>query len=643
MTTLNQIKLFKSDGIELLNKLNQKQLEQMLIVANDAYYNNQPVLTDNEFDIIKEYTTDKYSTSTILSQIGAPVKKMKVTLPFYMPSMDKIKPDTGILGTWTRKFNGPYVLSCKLDGVSGMFSTVNGIPKLYTRGDGTIGQDISHLIPVFKLPMIKDMVVRGEFIIPKKVFDEKYKNSFANSRNLASGIINSKTIDSKAYDLHFVVYEVIVPVLKPSDQMKFIQKNGIELVQNLNTPTITNEMLSNTLVNWRTTYEYEIDGIIVSDDKIYDRTQQNPEHSFAFKMVLSEQMAEAKVIDVIWNASKDGYLKPRVRIEPVKIGGVTIEYTTGFNANFIETNKIGIGAVIQLIRSGDVIPYIKSITTPAETAKMPTVPYHWTDTHIDIILDDINADDTVQEKNITAFFTGIEVDGLSSGNVKRLMKAGYNTVPKIISMERSDFMKIDGFKDKMVDKLYEGIRTRLKEATLVDIMAASNVFGRGIGKRKIIPVMEAYPDILTMNLSNDEKIQLLKEINGFGDESAKGFVLYIDKFLAFLTDCGLTDKLHKSKQSPASLKQSSASLKNEMNTTTHILTGKHIVMTKVRDEAIINLLKQIGGVLDDNITKNTFVLITRSQDDVSGKTQKAAKLGIPIMTPDEFKQKYLNT
>ena len=106
-------------------------------------------------------------------------------------------------------------------------------------------------------------------------------------------------------------------------------------------------------------YEYEIDGVIVSDDKIYNRTQQNPEHAFAFKMVLSEQMAEAKVVDIIWNASKDGYLKPRVRIEPVKIGGVTIEYTTGFNANYIETNRIGIGAVIQLIRSGDVIPYIK--------------------------------------------------------------------------------------------------------------------------------------------------------------------------------------------------------------------------------------------------------------------------------------------
>jgi NAD-dependent DNA ligase len=91
-------------------------------------------------------------------------------------------------------------------------------------------------------------------------------------------------------------------------------------------------------------------------------------------MVLSDQVAEVKVVDVIWTASKDGYLKPRVRVEPVHIGGVTIEYATGFNGKFIEDNKIGVGAIIQLIRSGDVIPYIKSVVVPAETGKMPDIP-----------------------------------------------------------------------------------------------------------------------------------------------------------------------------------------------------------------------------------------------------------------------------
>ena len=115
----------------------------------------------------------------------------------------------------------------------------------------------------------------------------------------------------------------------------------------------------------------------MGDDHIFPRTDKNPEHAFAFKMVISDQVAEAKVVDVEWNISKTGYLKPRVEIEPIRLGGVTIKHATGFNGNFIESNKIGIGAIIEIIRSGDVIPYIKSVITPAETAKMPNIPYKW--------------------------------------------------------------------------------------------------------------------------------------------------------------------------------------------------------------------------------------------------------------------------
>ena len=111
-----------------------------------------------------------------------------------------------------------------------------------------------------------------------------------------------------------------------------------------------------------------------------------PKYSFAFKMVLSDQMAESIVTDVIWTPSKDGLLKPRVQYEPVIIGDSTLEFATAHNADFIRKNKIGIGAVIQIIKSGDVIPKIQKVITPAETAKMPTIPYKWNKTHKDAIM-----------------------------------------------------------------------------------------------------------------------------------------------------------------------------------------------------------------------------------------------------------------
>ena len=137
-----------------------------------------------------------------------------------MPSMDKIQPATDALDKWMKNYTGNYILSCKLDGVSGMYTNENGTHKLYTRGDGAVGQDITHLLPSLNLPKQKNIVVRGEFIISKTKFEEKYKTKFANSRNLVAGIINSKTLDSKIKEVDVVANEGIQPEMCPSEQMK---------------------------------------------------------------------------------------------------------------------------------------------------------------------------------------------------------------------------------------------------------------------------------------------------------------------------------------------------------------------------------------------------------------------------------------
>ena len=531
-----------------------------------------------------------------------------------------------------RSIKGPYVLSCKLDGVSGLYTTQGSTPKLYTRGDGKIGQDISHLIPYLKLPKVKDIVVRGEFIIKKQTFDQKYKHSFANPRNMVSGIINSKQVDKKIHDLDFIAYEMIVPSLKPSSQMKKLEELSFQVVQNVVQKDVTNEYLSSVLVDWRTNYMYEIDGIIVGDDHIHPRTDKNPEHAFAFKMVISDQVAEAKVVDVEWNISKTGYLKPRVEIEPIRLGGVTIKHATGFNGNFIESNKIGIGAIIEIIRSGDVIPYIKSVITPAETAKMPNIPYKWTTTNIDIMIDNMDTNEVLQEKRIVNFFTTLEVENLSSGNVKRIMKAGYDTIPKILRMSKQDFGKVEGFKEKMAEKVYTSIQTKINQASLVQIMVASNMLGRGLGEKKLTPIMNTFPDILTSSESNESKITKLQTIQGIGKENANSFVANIGAFMQFLKDVQLESKLQQKRSSP--------SPKNTANTS-HPLYNQKVVMTKVRDAEIIAALKDNGGELVDNVKKGILAVVTKNTQDVSNKIIKAKEMNIPIMSVEEFKKTYM--
>jgi NAD-dependent DNA ligase len=129
---------------------------------------------------------------------------------------------------------------------------------------------------------------------------------------------------------------------------------------------ITEELLKEQILFLKKNYIYEIDGIIVSNNDIYERKIGNPNHSFAYKMILNDQIREAVVKDVIWTPSKDGYLKPRIEIETLMIGNVKITYLNGFNGSYIKNNKINVGSKLSIIRSGEVIPHILYINSFSE-------------------------------------------------------------------------------------------------------------------------------------------------------------------------------------------------------------------------------------------------------------------------------------
>jgi NAD-dependent DNA ligase len=445
---------------------------------------------------------------------------------------------------------------------------------------------------------------------------------------MVAGIVNHKTINEAIKDLHFVAYEVIVPVKKPSEQMEFLSTLDVEGVLWKTETNLTNELLSQTLVEWRKNYIYEIDGIIVTNDGKYDRKSGNPDHAFAFKMVLSDQIAEAKVVDVIWTPSKDGYLKPRVQIEPINLGGVRIEFATGFNGAFINDNKVGVGAVIELIRSGDVIPHIRKVSVPAEQAKMPSVPFKWNDTHVDVMLEDLGSDETVKEKNITGFFRGIGVEGLSSGNVARIIQAGYDTVPKIIKMGVNELLQVEGFKDKTANKLYIGIKEKIDAASLVTIMSASNMFGRGFSEKRLELIMESYPNVLVSKESDTQKVAKISAIKGMAEKTAEAFVEKIPDFNQFIKEAGLVNKLTQGFAEKKPVDES------------HPLFGKTIVMTGFRDDKIQEAIKNVGAKLGSSVSKNTFIVLVKDIEEDTGKAAEARKLGVTLMTPNEFIKKY---
>lgn len=628
---------FGKNGITVLKRLTETDLSEMIVYANDSYYNKKPIVEDNTYDILKEYIERVYPDNTTIQLVGAPINKEKVALPYQMWSQNKIKPDTTALSNWMKKYKGPYVISGKLDGISALYvEDENNIQKLYTRGEATKGMDISHLIPYLQLPNIKGknvIAVRGELIIKRETFEKTYEGTgpgkYKNPRNFVAGIVNSKKKEPKKWnDIDFVAYEVIEPQLKPSAQMKWLKKNKIIPVLNITTKKISNEKLSEILVDWRETGEYEYDGIVISNDKIYSRVNKNPDHAFAFKMVLSDQVAEAKVIDVIWSPSKDGLLKPVVQVEPIRLKGVDIEFATGYNAKFIRDNNIGIGSLVQMVRSGDVIPKILKVIHPSNKPKMPDQDWSWNETNVDAILKNMETNDTVILKNLENFFKKLDVVGLGRGNIKRLMDAGFTTIPEILKMKEDDFLEVEGFKEKMAKKVYTSIHDKLKSSSLPILMAATNIFGRGMGSRRIKEILNIYPNILKSKESNSKKIKKVSEIHGFKIKTAELFVDYIGEFLEFVKITNLNYKL----------KNQEIVKKKD---TSHKLFGKKILITGFRDKELTESIENVGGIIASSVSKNVFIVVVKDVSETTTKTEKAKKLKISLINKSSFIKKYL--
>jgi NAD-dependent DNA ligase len=201
-------------------------------------------------------------------------------------------------------------------------------------------------------------------------------------------------------------------------------------------------------------------------------------------------------------------------------------------------------------------------------------------------------------------------------------------------MSVNDFLSVDGFKDKTATKLYNGIREKMDVASLVTIMSASNIFGRGFNEKKLELIMGNYPEVLVSNETKEQKIAKIASIKGMAEKTSEAFVDRIPNFISFMQELGLSNKI-----SPIS---NTNNLNNENNLNQeHPLYSKTVVMSGFRDNELKNVLKEIGAKVGESVSKNTFVLLVKDKNESTTKINEAVRLGIPIMTPQEFKTSYL--
>ena len=313
------------------------------------------------------------------------------------------------------------------------------------------------------------------------------------------------------------------------------------------------------------------------------------------------------------------------------MNGVTMKNATGFNAKYIVDNVIGPGAIIKITRSGDVIPHILETVKPAKEPSLPNASYSWNSTGVDIILDNMDEDSDVGLKRMINFFTKMEVGNLKEGMLLKFVNSNceLNNIKEILEADVEKFKCVEGVKDKMAQKIYDNIRSALINPKPEVVMAASNIFGNGFGTRRIKPIIEKI-DIMDESISKKDMIEEIMNIEGFQVKTATKFVENLDKFRKFIKehhmipfDLGFgINKMDYVNEDMVDLK----------------LNGEIIVMTGFRDKNLSAMIKDLGGEVGDNINKKTTIVLAKDISSGSGKIAKAQKLGIKVMTPEEFIQ-----
>lgn len=625
-----------------------KEIIEFLIEADEAYFNgSNPIMTDSEYDRLKKKAFGLDPSHEYFSVVGSDVRGGKIKLPYTMGSLDQIYEND--IQPWLKKYNliGKEVIDTdKLDGISCMLIYRNGEFEIaYSRGNGVEGADISrHVRHVRNVPKkLKEntyMAIRGELIMSNSKFAESWAEEFKNPRNMCSGIFNRKeSVVDQIEDVDFIAYEIVAtsnPDNKKTNQLLRLKDNGFDIVTYrtfVATDKTDDEFLINSLKKARLESDYELDGIVLTANDI-DQLQTkrnsvslNPEHSCKFKTLPDDAYATTFVRNVLWEVSKSGYLKPRVEIEPVELFGTTVTFATGFNGKFIMENAIGVGAKVKVTKSGAVIPQIVEILAPAPRTGLPDANtfgvWSWNDTGVEIVLDDADNNPQVIFKQVLDFFESLRVELLKESSLRKLFDAfdlwelSYDEIVlTILDLKPKEWEMAIGSNGI---KSYNSLHRRLQKVELATLMGACKYMGVGFGQRKAKMLLSGTTsdDVWGLDVAS------IVRMDGFDVTTAEMVVEGLPDAKKFIDNLVSTGYV---------------TIHEEVKTTE--LNGINVVMTGFRDEDLTKEIERLGGKIGSGVSKKTTHVLTYDTTSNSGKAKKARDLGIPIMTPEDFKDMF---
>lgn len=645
------------------------QLEQKIIDAAQAYYSGNPIISDREFDGMIDYLRAVNPTSEILTTVGwgyNPYKNIGEKEPHLYGDVKGIdRKPRAIEDIPIEFFNGKILKAAKLDGGSMICYFVNGkMTKALTRGKGNIGINktdkvLKVLEKELNIPDGFDFTgaIRGEFCISNKnwqeMLDKGVVSGESNQRNVAVGYLNRDEMSDELKYCDIVFYKVVGYANNNSrynqiyvDNIintnnfdvkflrKFIKEEYIveyEIIDNAS--TITQDSLELSYNSFKD--KYLCDGVVLTrgertpiklgtkfDDKY---AIENDEIAYKFE----DETAETEIEAIRWKMSKGNKAIPVINVKPVQLSGVTVSNATAFNAKYVYDNDLDVGSKVELLRSGEVIPYVSKVISGSNGSgrkKLDEMSCPYCGTHLS--WDGVDLVCTNKEcanrdfQNLRIWVNNIApIDGMSETlNFKFFEEKGIDSLENLYSHSCSDLEFMGeasnthkGKFNLVLDKLFN------QPIKFKDLLVGLNIKMLGdknanklATNEEFIALFEEFVEIEDIDLFISKATPIITEVVG---QAMAANICSAD---------GLT-KLKNAKYVEHRIDYSYEAVKDLIPV---VITGKLSIPRKDFEK----FLNESGFEVRGSISKDIKYLITDNPNSNSTKNKKADELGIEKIT-----------
>lgn len=651
--------------METGKKERMQELIKTLNEASKAYYaEDREIMSNFEYDrLYEELEGLEKETGIVLS--GSPTVSVGYESVEELPKERHESPMLSLGKTKSREELKDWlqgkeaILSWKLDGLTVVLTYRNGaLFKAVTRGNGEIGEVITGNARTFKniplnIAFKGELVLRGEAVITYSDFEKineeipEAEAKYKNPRNLCSGSVRQLNNEITAKrNVRFYAFTLVSAEdadfhNSREEQFRFLEKQGFEVVERkMVTPDTILSAISE-FENKIPAYDVPSDGLVLTYEDIaygksLGRTAKFPRDAIAFKW--ADEIRETTLTEVEWSASRTGLINPVAIFTPVELEGTTVSRASVHNVSIVKELKLGIGDRITVYKANMIIPQIAENLTQSGNLPIPaTCPVCGGETRIQNMNDTETLYCTNPEcaakkiKSFTLFVSrdALNMEGLSEATLEKFISMGFiHEYADLFHLteHRDAIVDMEGFGEKSYANLVDSIE-KARNTTLPRLIYGLGIANIGLVNAKMLCRHFDY-DLDALQSAKEEE---LSDIEGVGDVIAGAFVSYMNNPANKDKIDHLLPELHLEKPESSTENQNLAGLSFVVTGTLNSFENRNALKEEIEKR---------GGKVTGSVTSKTECLINNDVTSSSSKNKKAKELNVPILSEEDFLQKY---